>query len=79
MIGVPHPKWDERPLAFVMLKDVALQAGDKDEILGFLSNKFAKWRIPDDLIFLEEIPRSSVGKFMKRELREQYQTYFTGD
>ncbi|GGA08391.1 long-chain-fatty-acid--CoA ligase [Paenibacillus marchantiophytorum] len=79
VIGVPHPKWGERPLAFVVLKDFALQAGDKADLLHFLTPKFAKWWIPDDVIFLQEIPRSSVGKFMKRELREQYQTYFTGD
>ncbi|MDQ0919310.1 acyl-CoA synthetase (AMP-forming)/AMP-acid ligase II [Paenibacillus sp. V4I5] len=44
-----------------------------------MANKFTKWWIPDDMMFLNEIPKSSVGKFMKRELREQYQTYFTGD
>ncbi|NQX71002.1 long-chain fatty acid--CoA ligase [Paenibacillus alba] len=79
VVGIPHPKWEERPLAFVVLKDAALQAGDKADLLTFLTDKFAKWWIPDDVIFLHEIPRSSVGKFMKRELREQYQTYFTGD
>ncbi|NEW09451.1 long-chain fatty acid--CoA ligase [Paenibacillus sp. SYP-B3998] len=79
VIGVPHPKWDERPLAFVVLKDAALQAGDKDDLLSFLTDKFTKWWIPDDVIFLHEIPRSSVGKFLKRELREQYHTYFTAD
>ncbi|MFC5451337.1 long-chain fatty acid--CoA ligase [Paenibacillus aestuarii] len=79
VIGVPHPKWEERPLAFVVLKDAALQAGDKNELLHFLGNKFAKWWVPDDVIILEEIPRSSVGKFLKRALREQYQTYFTGN
>jgi len=79
VIGVPHPKWEERPLAFVVLKDAALQAGDKNELLHFLGNKFAKWWVPDDVIILEEIPRSSVGKFLKRALREQYQAYFTGE
>ncbi|KQX62981.1 long-chain fatty acid--CoA ligase [Paenibacillus sp. Root444D2] len=80
VIGVPHPKWGERPLAFVVLKDAALQTDDnKEDLLTFLANKFTKWWIPDDVVFLHEIPKSSVGKFMKRELREQYQTYFTGD
>lgn len=73
VVGVPHPKWDERPLAFVVLKEG--QSVDKQDLLNFIAGKFAKWWLPDDVIFLKEIPKTSVGKFMKRSLREQYRDY----
>ena len=76
VVAVPHPKWHERPLAFVVLKD-AEQPVEKTDLLEFLRGQFPKWWIPDDVIFLAEIPKTSVGKFMKRTLREQYQTYWT--
>ena len=67
VVGVPHPKWDERPLAFVVIKEG--QSVDKQDLLSFIAGKFAKWWLPDDVIFLKEIPKTSVGKFMKRSLR----------
>lgn len=73
VVGVPHPKWDERPLAFVVLKEG--KSATKEEILAHLSKNFAKWWIPDDVIFLDEIPKTSVGKFLKRALRDQYHEY----
>ncbi len=75
VVGVPHPKWHERPLAFVVLKNAA-QATPKTELLDFLRDRFSKWWIPDDVIFLSEVPKTSVGKFMKRTLREQYRDYW---
>lgn len=70
VIGLPHPKWQERPLAAVVLKDGA--AATADELRNFLAQSFAKWQIPDAFVFLEAIPRASVGKFKKTTLREQF-------
>ena len=75
VIGVPHPKWDERPLAFVVAKDN--RKLHKADILALLAENFPKWWLPDDVIFLREIPKSSVGKFLKRALREQYHHYLS--
>lgn len=76
VIGVPHPKWDERPIACVVLKDAYKNQVEKEELLDFLKDKFVKWWIPDDVIFLDEIPKTSVGKFLKRALREQLRDYY---
>ncbi len=75
VVGVPHPKWDERPLAFVVPKEN--RQIRKEDIIALLSADFPKWWLPDDVIFLQEIPKTSVGKFMKRALRVQYQEYLT--
>ncbi|MBM7646932.1 fatty-acyl-CoA synthase [Scopulibacillus daqui] len=71
VVAVPHPKWQERPVACVVLKDSYRNAVTKDDLLSYLKPQFAKWWLPDDMIFLEELPKTSVGKFLKRELREQ--------
>lgn len=78
VIGVPHPKWQERPVACVVLKPEFRGKVGKEEILAFLSGKVAKWWVPDEVIFLEEIPKTSVGKFSKRVLRERYAQLFSG-
>ena len=70
VIAVPHPKWDERPLAVVVLKPG--QTATADELLAFLAPNFAKWWLPDAIEFVAEIPRTSVGKFKKSVLREQF-------
>ena len=70
VIGVPHPKWQERPLAVVVLKDGC--CATPDELREFLSQVFAKWQLPDAFVFVSEIPRTSVGKFKKTALREQF-------
>jgi acyl-CoA synthetase (AMP-forming)/AMP-acid ligase II len=70
VIAVPHPKWDERPLAVVVLKQG--QAASVDDLLAFLAPNFAKWWLPDAFEFVNEIPRTSVGKFKKSALRERY-------
>jgi len=69
-VGVPHPKWQERPLAAVVLKDG--KTAEPDELRAFLAGKFAKWQLPDAFVFVEAIPRTSVGKFKKTALREQF-------
>lgn len=70
VIGVPHPKWQERPLAAVVLK--AGLTANSEELRTFLAGSFAKWQLPDAFVFLEAIPRTSVGKFKKMALREQF-------
>ncbi|EGL82968.1 AMP-dependent synthetase and ligase [Caldalkalibacillus thermarum TA2.A1] len=71
VIAVPHPKWQERPLACVVLKEQYKDQVTKEQLLDFLRPQFPKWWLPDDVVFLNEIPKTSVGKFMKRKLREQ--------
>jgi fatty-acyl-CoA synthase len=70
VVGVPHPKWQERPLAAVVLKEG--KTAQPDELRAFLAGKFAKWQLPDAFVFVEAIPRTSVGKFKKTALREQF-------
>lgn len=70
VIGISHPKWQERPLAAVVLREGA-RATDV-ELREFLGTCFAKWQLPDAFVFVEAIPRTSVGKFKKRELRERF-------
>jgi fatty-acyl-CoA synthase len=69
-IGLPHPKWDERPLLIVELKPGA--SATKEEILGFLEGKIAKWWMPDDVAFVEKIPLGATGKINKLQLRETF-------
>jgi len=71
VVAVPHERWQERPLACVVLKDAYKGKTGKDELIEFLKPQFAKWWIPDDILFLEEIPKTSVGKFLKMALRDQ--------
>jgi acyl-CoA synthetase (AMP-forming)/AMP-acid ligase II len=70
VIAVPHPKWEERPLAVVVLKPGAVVS--REELHKFLQGKFAKWWLPDEYVFADSIPRTSTGKFLKRKLREMY-------
>jgi fatty-acyl-CoA synthase len=73
VIGVRHPKWDERPLLVIVLKKD--QKASKDEILGFMQGKIAKWWMPDDVAFVEEIPHTATGKIQKTALRERFKDY----
>jgi fatty-acyl-CoA synthase len=70
VVGVPHPKWQERPVAAVVLKEG--KTAEPDELRAFLAGTFAKWQLPDAFVFVEAIPRTSVGKFKKTALREQF-------
>ena len=69
VIAVPHPKWEERPLACVVKRDESLTA---EELLEFLRPQVAKWWLPDEVAFIEAVPKTSVGKFNKRALRERF-------
>lgn len=73
VIGVNHVRWQERPLACVVKK--ADSQITKEDVLHFLSDKVAKWWLPDDVVFVEVIPKTSVGKFDKKVLRAQYENY----
>ena len=73
VIGVPDPKWTERPL-LIVVKRPGSDPG-KDELLKFLDGKIAKWWIPEDCVFVEEIPHTATGKVSKKDLREQFKDY----
>jgi fatty-acyl-CoA synthase len=73
VIGVQHPKWDERPLLVVVLKKD--QKADKAEILDFMQGKIAKWWMPDDVAFVDDIPHTATGKILKTELRLRFKDY----
>ena len=73
VIGVPHPKWQERPVAVVVCRDGC--APREEELRQFLATKFAKWQLPDAFVFTDAIPKTSVGKFLKSQLREQYRDW----
>jgi len=73
VVGVPHPKWDERPLLFLITKDG--NEIDKKEINDFLLEKVVKWWLPDDIIFVRELPHGATGKLLKVELREEYKEH----
>ena len=76
VIGVEHPKWQERPLAFVVLENIGEKEKIKEELMNHLKERFPKWWLPDGIILLDEIPKTSVGKFDKKVLRERYKDYF---
>ena len=74
VVGIPHPKWDERPLLFIVTNDG--EPIEKESILDFLSSKVAKWWLPDDIIFLKELPHGATGKLQKFELRDEYNNHY---
>ena len=74
VIAIPHAKWQERPLACVVLKEGA--DATKEELTAFLEGQFAKWWLPDDIVFIEEIPKTSVGKFLKAKLRDNVNEFY---
>jgi len=75
VIAVPHPKWQERPLACVVPKPDFKDNLTKAEILDHLRGRFDKMYLPDDVVFIEAVPKTSVGKFDKKVLRVQYKDY----
>ena len=70
VIGVAHPKWDERPLLIIVRKKDAVL--ERDEILHFFEGKIAKWWMPDDVVFIDEIPHTATGKIQKTALRDMF-------
>jgi len=73
VIGVEHPKWDERPLLIVVKNPDAEVT--KEEVLAYLDGKIAKWWMPDDVVFVDEIPHTATGKIQKLTLRQQFADY----
>jgi fatty-acyl-CoA synthase len=72
-IGVYHPKWEERPLLVIQRAEDTELSGD--EVIDFLRDKVARWWLPDDVVFVDEIPLTAAGKISKRTLREQFSDY----
>ena len=72
-VGMPHPKWDERPIVVVVKKPGAEVT--REELLKFYEGKTAKWQIPDDVVFVDAIPLGATGKMLKTRLREQLKDY----
>jgi fatty-acyl-CoA synthase len=73
VIAVPHPRWSERPLAVVVLR--AGERATAEELRAHLAPRFAKWWLPDDFTFVDEIPKTSAGKFLKTALRERFASW----
>jgi acyl-CoA synthetase (AMP-forming)/AMP-acid ligase II len=73
VIGLPHPKWSERPLLIVVPKEG--KSPTKESLIEFLSGRMAKWMLPDDVVFTDELPHTATGKLLKTKLREIYRDY----
>ena len=73
VIGIPHAKWQERPLLVVVLK--AGKSVSKQELLGFLESRVAKWWLPDEVAYIDELPHTATGKLNKMKLREQFRDF----
>ncbi|MGB4344711.1 MAG: long-chain fatty acid--CoA ligase, partial [Moraxellaceae bacterium] len=76
VIGVPHPKWDERPLLLIVLKEGA--SATKEDVLAYVGQHIAKFWTPDDVIFVADLPHTATGKLHKVPLREQYTNHLMG-
>jgi fatty-acyl-CoA synthase len=74
VVGLAHPRWDERPLALVVLREGAHCSADG--VIAHLAMQFPKWWLPDAVEFVSAIPKTSVGKFQKREIRDRYRDHF---
>jgi fatty-acyl-CoA synthase len=74
VIAVPHPKWDERPVAVIV---AAEPKPTPEELNEFLAKRFAKWQLPDAYIFVEQLPHTSTGKLLKSALRDRYKDYLS--
>jgi fatty-acyl-CoA synthase len=70
---LPHPKWSERPL-LVIVREAGSEL-DGDTVLAFLKGKIAKWWMPDDVVFVDELPHTATGKIQKRDLRDQFSDF----
>ena len=75
VIAIPHERWVERPLACEVANSDFQGKLTKTEVLDFIRDQFASWWMPDDVVFIDEIPKTSVGKFDKKILRERYQNH----
>jgi fatty-acyl-CoA synthase len=78
-VGVPHPKWGERPIALVVPKEEYRGKMTEEEIIEFLKPKVPKWWLPDKVLFVEELAKTSVGKIDKAALRKMYIDYLKSE
>ena len=74
VVGVSHPKWQERPLAAVVLREG--RTATSAELLAHIDGRFPTWWLPDEIVFVPEIPRTSTGKFLKSALRESLRDHY---
>ena len=72
-VGVFHPKWDERPILLIVRKPGA--EATEASILDYLKDKVAKWWLPDEIVFVDELPHTATGKILKRQIRDDYKDY----
>ena len=79
VIAVPHPRWCERPLACVVARPDAKDRLTRESVLEHLRPKVAKWWLPDDVVFIDQVPKTSVGKFDKKVLRERFRDHALPD
>jgi fatty-acyl-CoA synthase len=73
VVGVRHPKWDERPLLLVVRK-AGVQL-TREELIQFFDGRVAKWWIPDDVVFVDQLPHTATGKLLKTKLREDFKDH----
>ena len=76
VVGLSHPKWEERPLALVVLREESGGRVNKEDILSHLGSTFAKWQLPNEVLFVDVLPKTSVGKMDKKVMREEYKNLF---
>lgn len=74
VVGIEHPKYQERPLALVVA--MPGKTLTKEDVLGAINSRFAKWQMPDEVVFVNQIPKTSVGKFSKKDIRAQYKNFY---
>ncbi len=77
VVGIPHAKWTERPLLLVILKQG--ESIDREEMLAWFDGKVAKWWIPGDVVFVDELPHTATGKLSKKDIREAYKDFRWSD
>ena len=73
VIGIAHPKWQERPL-LIVVKRAGMEA-TREELLTFLAERVVKWWLPEDVVFVDSLPHTATGKLLKTRLREQFKGY----
>lgn len=76
VVGIPHPKWDERPLALIVLREGS-DVISADNLREHLSSHFAKWQLPEEILFIDTLPRTSVGKLDKKVMRAKYNDLYS--
>jgi fatty-acyl-CoA synthase len=72
VIGVPHEKWQERPVAFVVAREGVDRGTLNEEVMALLAEEYPKWWLPDDVVHIDSVPKTATGKFDKKVLRAEY-------